>query len=203
MENSLLNTLGYNPTLTVEQARGNRAFWAVQGELLPATRASIRVANIVLVPEGDSFRGSGPYFPEGTIELYEFLKSKTEGVEIGAEDDNFSEVARHSALSYLGELLVTAVVLPTIATLIAQYLGDRFLQPKGSAIRLGVAVERPDGSTGHITYEGLASDFTTHVVPLLEEMGLSCAPDAPPQLPPAGDSPTGAPTEEPLPNDAR
>ena len=184
MSKSLLNDLGYTPTLTTDESPGNRAFWAAKDYLSDETRESVLTADIVLVPEGSSFRGVGFYFPEGTIEFLEFFKSKDLTVEIAADDESFNEVARHSALVYLGELILTTVILPTASALLAQYLGERFLNPKENPIRLGITVERPDGSTGHISYEGLASDFETRVMPVLAQVGLGPTSDATPQLPP-------------------
>ena len=91
------------------------------------TRAAVKAAGIVLVPD-DGFRGySGPVFPQGTVDFLHFLRDRIPSgttVEIAAEDTDYTEVALHSDVVRLATLFVEYLVAPVAVGLIVNYMKD-------------------------------------------------------------------------------
>lgn len=155
----LFPLLGYNPIFHIEETTRTSEFWINQPKLSKETCRQLRKADIMIVPEGDDYHGKGAYFPEGTVEFYHFLLSQDVSVEVAAEDATFQELARHFNLYILGEFLIKDVALPLFIGLLVEHLKNRLLDPKTSAVKIGVTSQKADGSAKHLTYEGPVNEL--------------------------------------------
>lgn len=183
--------LGYTPTLTWEETDRNRQFWLSRPSLDEKTRENLRAANILIVPEGEDYEGKGAYFPEGTEDFYRFLRDQGVNVEVAAQDENFQELARHFDLKIMGEFVLEYVLAPLFVNMVWSYCQSRVLNAQKSAIKIGLTIQKADGSAKRLAYEGPLDEFEAKVKPLLQEFLDEPAPPLePPALPPAPENET-------------
>jgi hypothetical protein len=151
----------YTRTSADVDLRDRKAF----EQLTLATRTAVEQASIVLVPD-DGFREfTGPVFPQGTVDFFQFLREhapRGADVAIAAEDATYKEVVLHSDIVRIATLFVEYVGAPVVLSLISAYLKD-FLgsRLKSADARAAIIVHRKDGSveqTVRISYEGPAQN---------------------------------------------
>lgn len=154
-------------------------------ELLPKEiRDSIRGAELVLLPD-DGFRDySGPVFPVGTEELFQFLRDRLENrsaVEIAVEDANYKEVALHSEILRLAVVLVRKIAAQATIGLIVDYLkkrlGSRF---KNAEVRSTMVIDLNTPTVRkalRVSYEGPADTFERVIGETISKLGQQTAAD--------------------------
>lgn len=134
-----------------------------------AKRGEVASADVLLVPYEGWGGHDGPLFAQGTIELANFLRDELPvnvEVVIPIEDDQYEEIALHGALLILGTIAATALVLPTIANLLAHFIIKKLertsLRPGETDVRLSLLVF--DGEHGvRFDFEGKPKEFATKI----------------------------------------
>ena len=147
--------------------------WAGREYLSEETSESVKSASVLIVPV-EGFRDvSQPLFAQRSDELFAFLKENLppeHKVEICVEDEDYQEVALHFDLFDLGQLVLTAVAVPVVVKLIADYVSRKvFAAKEDKAVKISLTVVNDKGSKT-VTYEGLAKNFP----PSVEEIKKLC-----------------------------
>ena len=122
--------------------------------------AELRTSGVIIVPH-DSWPGhDGPLFPQGTIELAEFLRDELPEdvkVTVPVSEDKYEEIGLYSGLVVIGTVLVMGVVLPVVANVLAHFitkkLESRSFRPQETDVRLTLIVCDEDHSL-EFHYEG-------------------------------------------------
>jgi hypothetical protein len=148
-------------------------------------RPALQNADILLLPE-EKFRDQdGPFFPGGTEEFLQFLQEKTPSdikVDIYIADDNYREVTLHHDVLWLGGLLVTGVVFPIMANLIAGYIKERLgvKRTKTALVQMHIAIEMKEKDsvrTIALDYNGPASEIDTTLKRVTTSLGTPLTQD--------------------------
>ncbi len=161
-------------------------YWLSRPYLSSDVRRSLANAKVILVPE-EGFRDRDVrVFPVGTEEFYNQLREKLPGdlpLEIAINEDDYKEVALHSAVLILGGLVVTGVtlvVLPVLVNVVSEYVNRRLYGDKDRAeaiVRWELTVV--DGSrAAKISYEGPAIDFQSEMQRAISELPTMIPPPA-------------------------
>lgn len=139
--------------------------WIDDPSLSEQTRTRLLRANMLLVPD-EGHAGSGVrYFPQGTIDFFDFLtKNKPQDLVIDAcvEDDDYKELSLHSDILIIAGLVVSHVVVPLAVNLVSDYISDWLKNRKNdSAVKakLTVTFEQNRRSI-EIEYYGAAEEYS-------------------------------------------
>jgi hypothetical protein len=161
-------------------------YWLSQPYLSGDVRKNLANAKVILVPE-EGFRDRDVrVFPVGTEEFFNELREKLPDdllLEIAIKDDDYKEVALHSAVLILGGLVVTGVtlvVLPVLVNVVSEYVNRRLYSDKDRAeaiVRWELTVV--DGSrAAKISNEGPAIDFQSEMERAISELPTMVPPPA-------------------------
>jgi hypothetical protein len=121
-------------------------------------------ANVLLVPIEGFRERTDPMFHQGTEDLLQFLRESPNEdirVDICIEDEDYRELALHLDLLVLASAVVTLVVAPIVADLIAEYIKRRLGSREPETIvrsEMFVYDERT-GRSVRFSYEGPASAY--------------------------------------------
>jgi len=164
--------------ITTEPTNQDLNYWASRPYLRPETQERVRKAEVVLVPR-EGFRDQEVRtFPVRTEEFYDFLKtalSDRHAVDLAIEDDEYKELALHSALIELGGMVVLAVVVPVVVNLISDYINRRAeASAKKDELKVSfdlTVVEQNQGSARaiKIAYNGPITDFLPAILNAVAE----------------------------------
>lgn len=165
----------------VSETERDRNYWATHANLSEAGVASLRSAEILLVPWKD--RGtSGLSFPTGTADLFRALSRKLgEGkVVIAAEPSQYFELALHANEHRWPTIIVSTVFLGALANVLGDEIEKLISAPAPpTAIELTVAIEGENGKCISIDYKGPPSRL---IETLLQE-SARCLPPGKPEAP--------------------
>lgn len=124
-------------------------------------------SNLVLLPTKERSEAK-KFFPEQTINFFEFLKSNEKKyeivVDIASNDQDYKELELHSNIVHISEILVKGPLFDIAVSLIASYLYD-FLKSrnkKPSEINTHVTINVEVGEkekTQKINFEGSIENF--------------------------------------------
>jgi hypothetical protein len=141
-------------------------YWSSAKSLSCETQLAIARSDIVLVPEEGFGEYVVPLFPEGTDELFQFLRTNVPSgmnVELAAEDADYKELALHEDTVNIASVLVTLLAAPVAVGLIVEYLKNRLGSRLGKTeVRASMILDQSDGpnsKTLRMRYEGPADAF--------------------------------------------
>jgi hypothetical protein len=125
---------------------------------------SIQKSSLVVVPHEGFGQYKGPVFPVQTDEFWNYLQSHAPSeinVELGAEENEYKELALHGDIVRLAMLLVRSKEAHLIPDLLVGYLknrlGNRF---NSSTVLASVIVDQGETKTAsQLSYEGPVPDF--------------------------------------------
>ncbi|HEX5277884.1 MAG TPA: hypothetical protein VFW42_09470 [Fluviicoccus sp.] len=102
----------------------------------------------------------GAFF-SGTLEIRDYFREKNPEmpIHIFANDDEYKELALHSADFWIGTFLVGSVIVPIFVNIISSYLYDELKAKDGDHVSIDVIVERKDGKSSSVSYRGDVKDF--------------------------------------------
>lgn len=173
----------------LEATEQDWGYWIGRPYLSAEISQSASEASVLLVPQ-EGFRDSdSKVFPVRTEEFFEDLKTNLPDdlkVEIAIEDDEYKEVALHSALVILGSVVVggaSLVLAPIVVNVVSEYLKRRLFTEKeqeGTTVRWELTVIRPEQAV-KLTYEGPATEMNSN----LSEAIAQISNDPPKLEPPA------------------
>lgn len=155
----------------MEESEENFSTFLDRPNISPDRKEVLRKANVLIVPR-DGFRGRPePVFPVGTSELYQYITEHSGNeisIDICIEETQYKELALHGALIVLGGFVLTAIIAPVMATLIADYIKERFSsKDKSAEIKVEFTVIKENGDASKLLYEGPASTFKDTIKPSL------------------------------------
>ncbi len=125
--------------------------------------SEVAASSLIILPY-DSWPGhDGPVFPAGTTELAQFLRKElSPDVRpcVPVSEEQYEEIALYSALVIIGTLLVSALVLPTVASVLSHFIIKKMertsLRPEDTDVKLVLIIREPDHSI-EFAYEGKAA----------------------------------------------
>jgi hypothetical protein len=160
----------------IEETSDSAATWSQKPFISDELRPRVASADILFTPnQGYMEREDLLFFPAGTADFFDFLKSRTSNVNIEAAiaEHDYSEVARHADVAYICNLLATAVFAPTLVSLIVLWLQERKGGSRIESTTLKTAITFHDETTGRsicMAYDGPANDFEATALAALKQL---------------------------------
>lgn len=154
-----------------------RDHWLARAYVPLDLRGELEKADVLLLPQEGFREFDGPLYPVGTEELLSALKegaSDAFSVDVTVSEDDYKELALHSEWVILASVFVgTSVVVPTVVSLISEYLKRRIWKNEGQGLKMRLLVEqREEGRTQclEVFYEGPAHDFENSMASALDSL---------------------------------
>jgi len=151
--------------LIVEKSTNSFENWITKDYISSELKNELKQADILIVPI-ENFRGiEEPAFPEGTEQLFTYLKKQFSSnhkynIDICIEDEDYMELALHNDLINLGYFILTIGVAPIFVNLISDYISSKlFSSNKDRKIKTSISIIENDGTSKEITYEGNIEHF--------------------------------------------
>ena len=140
----------------LEETTKGRHFWG-QTEMLPEqVRAVAQSADILITP-WESRTESGPSFPDGTTQFYQYLQQhlKEHSVAILSDQESYIELALHADKIRLPSIIVNRVALPVVVGVVLMFIENN-IQGKldRPMVEFEVVVEGENHNCISIRYEG-------------------------------------------------
>lgn len=100
-------------------------------------------------------------FYSGTIELFEYMRENSSDgtVEIFSTDEEYKELAQHSADFWIGTFFVGSIFVPLLVNLLSSYIFEKLKAKDGDTLSVNVIVEKSKGKSVSINFRGDAKDF--------------------------------------------
>lgn len=147
--------------VSVSETDEGRGFWLDRPWVGEERRLGLLSAAVMVVPKVSP--NESPVFPVGTGEFLSRLQGLLGAdlsVSVAMSSDEYAELALHSKAWRLPTMIVTGVVLPVIATILANRLDEvlpGFRSDDTAEIEL--IVETPDRGALKLSYKGPAEDM--------------------------------------------
>lgn len=153
--------------LFVEPTNKDFAYWLRRPYISAELRSRLSEVNVLLVPQ-EEFRGKvGPVFPVGTEEVLEYLRESGQQkitTDICISDQDYKEIALHSAWHDLADFVVKDVFAGVVVDLVADYLRKKWLSSRDdSKVKFRMTVVYGQGRQVCLSYEGPSSSFQSTV----------------------------------------
>lgn len=146
----------------VSATERGRDYWATRSWSNSQTADAVRSADVVLVPWENFREEKLALFPQGSSDVFRILRSELANHQIAVAIDRsqYEEIALHSNELRLPTILVTALVLPTLAQIIGNRL-DRWLpgDSPNATVETEIIVEGERGRCISIKYKGPKDKF--------------------------------------------
>jgi hypothetical protein len=134
-------------------------------------REQLAKASILIIPHRMKYEGRASIFVVGTIDLYRHLLENSPDnviVNIATKDDEYIELAQHSALIELATTIACETVASILLGLITNYIYDAITQ-EGSRVKSEMIIVNKDGSSTSIKYNGPAKEYYNTVREILKK----------------------------------
>ena len=160
----------------VSETERDRNYWASRADLAPTTVASIRSAEILLVPWD---RGKGDLsFPVGTTDFFRTLSQRLGNgkVAIAADRSHYQELALHGNELRWPSMIVSGVLISTLANVLSDEI-EKLISSSAppTTIEMTVTVENERGKCISIGYKGPPN----RLVETLVQESARCLPHEP------------------------
>lgn len=112
---------------------------------------------ILILPSSPSHEA----FYSGTLSLLDYMKgnSSSDVIDIFASDEEYKELAQHSADLWIGSFLVGSVFVPLFVNILSSYIFDELKAEEGDKISVDVIVKRKGGKSSSVSYRGDVKNF--------------------------------------------
>jgi hypothetical protein len=145
-------------------------------------RQRVASADVLLVPtEGYADREDLRFFPAGTVEFFDFLRSRVlEGVtvEVCSDDDDYKEVTRHADVLYLPDMLVMGIFAPLLVGLVIEYVKMKMARHEESTtVKTSLTVhDASSGRSMRLDYDGPAAALKETVLAGIQHLQAGSQP---------------------------
>lgn len=135
-------------------------FWLTQKYISTELKKTLEKSDILIIPQIGFRESPDPVFPVKTEELFNFMKNKSDIIDICIDDEDYKEIALHSDLLIIATFLVSSVVLPVLVNILSDYIKNKLFSDKSDrAIKVSIIVQNKQGTSKKITYEGKPENF--------------------------------------------
>jgi len=97
-------------------------------------------------------------FYSGSLDTLDYLNNNGVKADIYANDDDYKELGLHAADIWLGTFFVKNFVIPIFCSVIAAYIYDKLKAKRDDKISLKFIVEKKDGRTSTVSFDGKIED---------------------------------------------
>jgi hypothetical protein len=152
---------GSTDVLAVTETIESRQFWVAQ-EFLKSLEPQLSAADVLIVPMREFRPGVDFVFHQDTPALFEYLKAGLAGqavVEICAADDEYLEIALHSNIFRLSQIVVSYAIAPVVFGLLTNYIYDELKAKPKDTVELSMTIEDDQCKAFKYSFSGQAKDL--------------------------------------------
>lgn len=117
--------------------------------------ATIDEIGVLILPS----HGTTDSFYAGSLNALDFLKENGVRTDIYANDEDYKELGLHGAEIWLGTFFVKNYVIPVFLGVISTYIYDKIKAKKEDKISLKFIVEKKDGRTSTVSFDGKVEEL--------------------------------------------
>lgn len=117
--------------------------------------SELKGKGIVILPS----HGHDDAFYAGTLDTLDFLNENQLNTDVYATDEDYKELSLHGADIWLGTFFIKNFVIPVFCSVIAAYVYDKIKAQKGDKISLKFMVEKKDGKTTAVQFDGKVEEL--------------------------------------------
>ncbi|HCH7903364.1 hypothetical protein ACKLKD_01880 [Klebsiella sp. 10982] len=116
----------------------------------PEISSMLKGKNVIILPS----HGYEDVYYTGTLDTLDYLNENNISAEVYATDDEYKELGLHAADIWLGTFIIKNFVIPIFCSVVSAYIYDKIKAKKNDKISLTFIVEKKDGKTVSIEYNG-------------------------------------------------
>lgn len=110
----------------------------------------IKDKNLIILPSHETKDA----FYAGSLDTLDYFNTHNLDAEIYSTDDDYKELSLHGAEFWLGTFFASSIILPLLTNIMSSYIYDKLKAKKDDGISLKVIIERKNGSTVSVAYDG-------------------------------------------------
>ncbi|WP_227429930.1 hypothetical protein [Psychrobacter sp. I-STPA6b] len=111
---------------------------------------NLKQKDIVILPS----HGTEDLYYVGSIDILDYFKNNNIDIDIYATDEEYQEIALHSAEIWLGTFLLKNIIIPTFIGLLSNYIYNKLKAKPDDNISVTFIAEKKNGNTKKIEYRG-------------------------------------------------
>ena len=110
----------------------------------------IKNKTLIILPS----HGTVDEFYTGSLDTLDYLNAHDVDADIYSTDEGYKELSLHGADFWLGTFFVCSIAVPVFCNVMSSYIYDKLKAKKDDDIALKFILERKNGSTVSISFEG-------------------------------------------------
>jgi hypothetical protein len=110
---------------------------------------------VVILPS----HGTKDSFYSGSLDTLDYLNEKGINTDIYSNDEEYKELVLHGADIWLGTFFIKNFIIPIFCSVVAAYIFDKLKAKRTDMISLHFIVEKKDGSTSKVNFQGKVEDL--------------------------------------------
>lgn len=163
----------YENTFEVKKTQESFSDWLNKPYISPNLQKSLVTANLLIIPIEGVRDYKGPVFPDGTADLFLYLKENAQNKiipEICIDDEDYVELVMHWDLITIGTIIVTDLVAPLAVNIIYDFLKARLGQKFSKThVKIEIIIDK-EGQSTHIFYEGPSEELSDKILPVVKKI---------------------------------
>lgn len=132
------------------------SFYEVVGQAPSEVADLVAGKDVIILPS----HGTTDTFYRGSLDILDHLKEHNINADILASDEQYKELSLHGADVWLGTFLIQNFVIPIFCSVIASYIYDSLKAKPSDRISLKFIVEKKDGRTASVSFDGKVEDLS-------------------------------------------
>ncbi|MDY0278421.1 MAG: hypothetical protein RBQ97_10105 [Acholeplasma sp.] len=145
----------------------------------PDFQNKLSSTNALIIPSS-IFDNQDTYFPQGTIDFYQYLHSNSPpelNIDIAVLDEKYAEFPKYNETIEIATIIVKYVCLPIVLPIISRYIYDKYLSKNNEEkheIKSEILITKNDTTVAYKycgpakTYEKLMLDYLKNVNEITE-----------------------------------
>lgn len=116
----------------------------------PEISSTLKEKNVIILPS----HGHEDVYYSGTLDTLDYLNGNNIDADVYATDDDYKELGLHAADIWLGTFIIKNFIIPIFCSVVSAYIYDKIKAKKSDNISLTFIVEKKDGKTISVQYNG-------------------------------------------------
>lgn len=158
--------------IVIKDSEQNFNYWLNRSYISFTLKKELQYSDILIIPEEGIREYEKPLFPVKTEEVFTYIRNKISSehnINICIENKDYKELSLHSDLKKLPTFLVKEIALPIIIGLLLMYCSEKlFMDDSDDLINVSIIIEKQNGETKIVKYEGKPEYFDETIKSLKE-----------------------------------
>lgn len=138
-----------------EVSEGGMSFEQLVSNAPEEIAGTINEKAVIILPS----HGTKDSFYSGSLDTLDYLNEKGINTDIYCNDEEYKELVFHGADIWLGTFFIKNFIIPIFCSVVATYIYDKLKAKKSGKISLKFMVEKKDGNTLVVSFEGKVRDL--------------------------------------------